>query len=95
MFDLLIQNVSVLMPDFSVKEGQNIYVKDSRIVKIADAAADDAGAWVPAGSEEPPQALSPAVMAAASSNAIGFFMLITSLVFDEAIIAPFFPVTNQ
>ena len=42
MFDLLIQNVSVLMPDFSVKEGQNIYVKDSRIVKIADAAADDA-----------------------------------------------------
>ena len=43
MFDLLIQNVSVLMPDFSVKEGQNIYVKDSRIVKIADAAADDAG----------------------------------------------------
>ena len=42
MFDLLIQNVSVLMPDFSVKEGKNIYVKDSRIVKIADAAADDA-----------------------------------------------------
>lgn len=40
MFDIAIKNCSVLMPDFSVKENQDIYIKDALIAKITDTDAD-------------------------------------------------------
>ena len=36
MYDLIIKNCSVMMPDFSIKKEQDILIQDSFIVKITD-----------------------------------------------------------
>lgn len=36
MYDLIIKNCSVMMPDFSIKKEQDIFIQDSFIVKITD-----------------------------------------------------------
>jgi len=38
MYDIIIRNCSLLMPDFSVKENQDILIKDSVIAQIRDTA---------------------------------------------------------
>ena len=36
MYDLIIKNCSVMMPDFSIKKEQDILIQDSFIKKITD-----------------------------------------------------------
>ena len=36
MYDLIIKNCSVMMPDFSIKKEQDILIQDSFIMKITD-----------------------------------------------------------
>ena len=53
MYDIIIRNCSLLMPDFSVKENQDILIKDSVIAQIRDTAETGEAKETIDGSGEP------------------------------------------